>query len=139
MTTREGFRAAVVAAVETLKTSWVDYTLLVEYDNRIVVDTQTQVNPFLCVHIVYTGGEQASLGQTQTHHRVYGSVIVSAAVKLGSGTKQANDLLEHFIPSLHLTSIGGARMWGASPEKDKEHRGWIYYPVVIPFDFDELN
>lgn len=135
MTTRESFRQAVVTAVEARKALWSGYALIIEYDNRILVDTQTQTNPFLCVEIQYVDGEQVDLGGSP-NHRTYGSLTVAAAVKEGSGSKQANELLEHFYPALHLTTIDGARMWGAKPEKSKPHRGWVYYPVSIPFDFD---
>lgn len=135
MTTRESFRQAVVTAVEARKALWSDYPLVIEYDNRILVDTQTQSNPFLCVEIHYIGGEQVDLGGSP-NHRVYGQLTLAAAVKEGSGSKQANDLLEHFFPALHLTTIDGARMWGAKPEKTRPHRGWVYSPVSIPFDFD---
>lgn len=135
MTTRESFRQAVVTAVEARKALWVGYSLIVEYDNRIIVDTQTQTNPFLCVEIQYLDGEQVDLGGSP-NHRVYGSLTVAAAVKEGSGSKLANELLQHFYPALHLTTIDGARMWGAKPEKTKPHRGWVYHPVSIPFDFD---
>jgi len=139
MTTRSSFKAAVATAVEALKATWSDYALVVEYDNRLIVDTQSQTNPFLCVHIYYVGGEQASLGQATKHHRVYGSLVLSAAVKEGAGDEKANDLLQHFYPSLHMTTIDGARTWGAVPSKERAHRGWVYYPVVIPFDFDNIS
>lgn len=135
MTTRESFRQAVVTAVEARKALWPGFTLVVEYDNRIIVDTQTQTNPFLCVEIQYIDGEQVDLGGNP-NHRTYGQLTVAAAVREGGGSKQANELLDHFYPALHLTTIDGARMWGAKPEKTKPHRGWVYYPVSIPFDFD---
>lgn len=138
MTTRESFRQAVVTAVEARKALWSAYTLIVEYDNRILVDTQTQSNPFLCVEIQYLDGEQVDLGGSP-NHRVYGQLTVAAAVKEGGGSTLGNNLLEHFYPALHLTTIDGARMWGAKPEKTRPHRGWIYFPVSIPFDFDTTS
>lgn len=135
---RESFRQALVAAVEARKASWTDYALQVEYDNRIVVDTQTQTLPFLVVKIVYLSGEQADLGISPIH-RVYGQVHIAAAVKEGGGTAQANALLDFFVPSLHMRSIGGARMYGSKPQKDVDHRGWVYTPVLIPFDSDTTS
>ena len=135
MTTREGFRQAVNVKVEARKALWTAYPLIIEYDNRLIADTQTQINPFLCVKIEYISGEQVDFGRAP-NHRVYGSLVLAAAVKANSGVKQANDLLQHFYPACHLTTISGARMWGAQFEKDKPHLGWVYYPVSIPFDFD---
>lgn len=135
MTTRESFRQAVVTAVEARKASWSGFTLVIEYDNRTLVDTQTQTNPFLCVEIQYIDGEQVDLGGSP-NHRTYGQLTLAAAVREGGGSKQANELVDFFYPALHLTTIDGARMWGAKPEKSKPHRGWLYYPVSIPFDFD---
>ena len=135
MTTRETFRQAVVTQIQALAATWVEYPLIVEYDNRTVVDTQKQTNPFLCVQIVYMGGEQVTLGTTP-HHRVSGQIHLAAAVRDGQGSARSNALLQHFYPTLHLRSIDGARMWGASFEKDRPHLGWVYSPILIPFDYD---
>lgn len=134
--TREEIRLAVVTLVETRKATWSAYPLVIEYDNRILVDTQKQTNPFLCVSIVYISGEQLELAGV--NHRVWGQVHVSAAVRVGEGSGKANELLDHFVPALHMRAISNLRLWGASPVRDRPHLGWVYYPVLVPFEADNL-
>lgn len=134
--TREEVRQAVVALVEARRAAWSSYTLVVEYDNRILVDTKTQTNPFLCVNIAYISGEQVNLAGAS--HRVYGQLHISAAVRENEGSAKANELLDFFIPSLHMRSSGNLRLWGSSPVKERPHLGWVYYPVIVPFEADTL-
>ena len=109
---------------------------MVEYDNRILVDTKTQTNPFLCVNIAYISGEQVNLAGAS--HRVYGQLHISAAVRENEGSAKANELLDFFVPSLHMRSSGNRRLWGSSPVKERPHLGWVYYPVIVPFEADTL-
>ena len=51
------------------------------------------------------------------------------------GRTRQRDLLQHFYPSLHMTTIDGARTGGSAVQRACAQRPWVYYPVVIPFDF----
>jgi hypothetical protein len=132
---RESFRQAVVTQVESRKLQWSGFPLVVEYDNKIIVDTQTQAKPFLCVRIVYVSGEQANLGP-DSRQRDYGQIHIAAAAKENSGTAEANTLLDFFVPALRMRTLAGFRLYGSRPQKELEHKGWLYYPVLIPFDGD---
>ncbi len=134
---RESVRQALVAMVEARKALWTDYSLIIEYDNRLLVDTQTQHNPFLCVNLTYFDGEQIDLGSQ--NHRDHGLLVISAAVRENEGTAKANALLDHFVPALHQKSVGTLRLWGSRPHKERPHLGWVYYPVAIPFEADTLT
>ena len=134
---RETIRQAVVAAVEARKATWSAYPLLVEYDNRVLVDTQTQTNPFLCVRIMFMDGEQVDLG-SNPNHRVFGQIHMAAALRSGEGTARANELLDYFVPALHMKTLSGVRLWGSRPAKDLLHLGWVYSPCLIPFEADTL-
>jgi hypothetical protein len=131
--TREEVRQAVVALVEARRAAWSSYTLVVEYDNRILVDTKTQTNPFLCVNIAYIARLKGNRQRT-----VYGQLHISAAVRENEGSAKANELLDFFVPSLHMRSSGNLRLWGSSPVKERPHLGWVYYPVIVPFEADTL-
>ncbi len=128
-------REAIVTAVEAAKVGAPVSPLVIEYDNRIVVDTQTQSKPFLRIEIKYLDGYQADLSHNPIH-RFNGYISVQAAVKDGSGTKDANALLEHFYPQLHKRSMGIVRTHMAKPVPEQPHQGWCYYSVIIPFWFD---
>jgi len=138
MATREDARVAVVTAVEALKATWAPYPLLVEYDNRIAVNRATQSNPFLCVRIKYMGGEQLALGQNGGH-RLMGMIELEANVKQGQGSKQANDLLQHFYPTLHQTdAFPPVRTYAARFTSKPPKEGWDNEVALIPFWFDVL-
>lgn len=135
--TREEIRGVIVDLVEARAASWSAWPLLIEYDNRLVVDLKTQQDPYLCIDIAYISGEQVDLAGTD--HRVYGQVHVMAAIREGGGTAKANQLLDFFVPALHMKASGGLRLWGSKPVSKQPHLNWVYYPVIIPFDADTLG
>ena len=136
MTTREQVRQALTARVIAIKASWTDYPLEVEFDNFDTVNQATQTLPYLRVSLVYLDGYQTDLGPN-AGHRVLGTLVVEAMVKQGAGTAQANRLLEHFYPKLHMSSAmmplrTQAARYGSAPPKD----GWVAQAALIPFWYD---
>jgi hypothetical protein len=137
MATREQARVALVTAVEALKSTWTAYTLLIEYDNRVVVNRATHSNPFLCVDMVFMDGYQTTLGNRG--YRSLGTVVLEANVKEGSGKKLANELLEHFFPTLQMTdAYPPLRMHAAKFGSRPAREGWVAEAAVIPFWYDTL-
>lgn len=134
---REQIRQAIVTLIEARRAQWVGHPLVVEYEGQVVVDTQTQEHPFLCVKLVYFDGAQIELG-ANPNHRSWGQVHLAAAVKDGWGVAQANTLIDFFQPTLHMRSTGGLRLWGAKPTKAVPHLGWHYHPILIPFEADTI-
>lgn len=134
--TREQAREAIVTKIKALAGTWSTYTLVVDYDNRNTVNYGTQVNPFLCVEVLFIDGYQANLGPNSSQ-RILGSLILTARVKAGSGIKQANDLLEHFYPSLHMSdSMNPVRTYASRFIRAKPEKAWAGESVVIPFWYD---
>lgn len=133
---REAIRTSIVTAVEAAKATFSDYTLLIEYDNRIVVDTKTQTDPFLMVRILYLSAEQANLSNNPTH-RVWGQIHLAAVVPEGSGSAKANSLLDFFVPKLHLKSFGTVRTMAATTAASQTLNARVYYAMAIPFWSDQ--
>lgn len=133
----EDVRQAIVAAVEAAKVGCPGGIPLIEYDNRIIVDTQTQSVPFICVKILFLDAEQADLNVNPTH-RLYGQIHVSAAVKEGEGMSIGLKMLGHFYPQLHKKQLGSVRTKMAKLVQSRPHLGWVYYPALIPFWSDEI-
>ncbi len=131
----ELIRQAVVTAVEAAKVGFSEYSLVIEYDNVIIVDTATQQDPFLIVKIKVIDGKQIDLSDHPTH-RYVGQIEVSAASKEGDGSAKVNRLLEWFYPKLHKNSFGGVRTYMATFGGSTTLKGWVYKPVIIPFWFD---
>lgn len=133
---REEVRKALTSKVEMLRLTWPEFTLLVEYDNFDTVNLATQSDPFLCISMVYQGGFQAALGPAAPT-RVMGTLVVEAKVKAGSGTAQANRLLEHFYPALHMTdSMLPLRTFAARFSSAPARSGWVAQAALIPFWYD---
>jgi hypothetical protein len=133
----ETIRTDIVTAVEAAKAGFnLGYTLVVEYENRIVVDTKTQTNPFLTVETIILDGSQLEIANAP-HHRLLGQIHIAAAVPDGSGASQANRLLDWFIPKLHGKTFNTVRTKLAVPSKPIPHLGWQYYGVAIPFWSDQ--
>lgn len=136
---RERIRLALTERVEDLKATFTAYPLLVEYANGQVVNTATQVNPYLKVKIVYQGGDQINLA-LDPDHRAIGTIQVEAMVKAGTGTAQANRLLEHFYPSLHMSdSMGPLRTRAARFASREARDGWAGEAALIPFWADSTT
>lgn len=136
MATLEQARIDIVTAIEAAKAGAPVSPLIIEYDNRIVVDTQTQVKPYLAVHVKFMDGNQADLA-ARPIHRIIGQIHIAAVTKLGTGSSEALKLLDFFYPQLHQRSMGVVRCHMAKVVDVKLHLGWQYYPVLIPFWFDK--
>lgn len=136
MATREQARVAITTKVNTLKVAWVAYPLIVEYDNRTLVNLATQQNPYLKVSIQYMNGYQVDMSTTP-NHRMIGTIIVEAFTKEGGGSKMANDLLQHFYTGLHMTdSMPPVRTYAAQFKTGRLFDGWQPEAAIIPFWFD---
>lgn len=138
MTTREHARQALTAKIVALKATWTEYPLEVEFDNYDTVNQSTQTHPYLCVSMVYQDGFQIALGPAAPS-RVLGTIVIEAKVKAGSGTAQANRLLEHFYPGVHMTdTLAPLRTLAARFDSAPPKSGWVAQAALIPFWYDRL-
>lgn len=131
-TPMETSRQAITAAVEVVRATFTSYPLIIEYENRNIVDTQTQTNPYLCVNVRFADGWQGDLNPNP-FHRIIGFVELIAHVKEGSGVAQSNALLEFFYPKLQYRRLGGAKLEAAKPAPVKQVKGWRSQGMLIPF------
>lgn len=134
----DSIRQSVATAVGSALTGFTDYSVVVEYDNRIVVDTQTQIVPFLTVETKLLDGFQADLSDKPIH-RLLGQIHLAVAAPEGAGRAQANKLLDHLYPKLQRKKLGVIHTRMAVPAPERPHLGWVYYPVLIPFWSDQLT
>lgn len=133
----EAIRVDLTTAVEAAKASFAGgYPLVIEYDNRIIVDTKKQTNPFLCVEFKFLSAEQTALGDSP-EQRFWGHIVLSAAVPEGAGKASAHKLLEHFYPKLQRKSFGSVRTTMSTMAGDRPHLGWVYVTVLVPFWSDQ--
>jgi len=135
----ELIRTDLVTAIEARRATFSGgYTLVIEYDNVLLVDTRTQTNPFLSVEIKFVQGKQVELSNSPLQ-RVYGQLQLSAAVPEGSGSSRALVLLDHFALGLQRKAFGTVRTHVSSPSQSRQHLGWMYFTVSLPFWSDQLT
>lgn len=134
--TQEQARVAIVTKVAAIASTWVGPTLIVDYDNKELVNWATQTNPFLSVEIVHIDGYQAGLSNVPVQ-RVLGTIVLTAKAPIGSGMKALNDLLEFFYPAMHMTdSMTPVRTYAARLVDGKPTASWRAKAAVIPFWYD---
>lgn len=131
-------RQDIVAAIEAAKVGAPVANLIIEYDNRIMVNTETATDPFLAVRILNLDAYQVDLSPNALH-RFEGQIHLAAAVKAGSGAGEANALLDFFYPQLQRKQFGSVRTLMAKTARPTPHLGWLYHPVLIPFWFDRVT
>ena len=136
--TLESARAAIATAVDTASAGSPTPNLVIEYDNRMLVDTATASAPFLRVEVAYAAGYQADLSATPIH-RFSGNIVLSAVVKEGQGSSDALKLLAHFYLALQAQQFGPVRTRKCSPGGSQAFKGWVYHRVFIPFWFDTVD
>ena len=134
----ETARQSLVTAIEAVRGAAPGAPIVIEYDNRIVVDTQTQTAPFVCVQIMFMDSYQADISSNPIQ-RVIGQIHLSAVVKEGKGSAQALALLDYFAPLLQRKQFGTVRTLMSDMAPSKPHLGWRYYPILIPFWYDKFT
>lgn len=135
---REAARKAFTDAVLNLQATFTP-GIEVVLPNRAPKDPNSRA-PYLNMMLRYMDGYQASLGRTQKHHRVIGSLVLEFCVPVGEGEKLVNDAIQHFYPSLHMTDdLPDVRTQAARFIPAFERLGWMVHPVIIPFWFDDFS
>lgn len=127
-------RTDIATAVQAIKTAWTTYPLAIETDNRDSIDYAKQQKPFLQLDTVFLSAEQLDLGPA-SKTRQYGQLVLSAAVKEGSGVAEALALLDFAIPYIERQNFVVVRTDAAEAHPAKTIKGWVYHPVVVNFHF----
>jgi hypothetical protein len=138
MSNIETYRQQLVSAVEVAKETYANQDLVIEYDNRYLVDMNTQTDPFLCVEVSYVGAAQADLSNKPVH-KIAGMLILTAKVREGAGTANAYNLLDHFYEKLQFRVIGDCRMEMANIIRPAKLAGWWGISAIIPFRVNKFS
>jgi len=120
------------AVFAQVKADWTNYTLLIETDNRDIVDLASQTNPFICASIINLSGEQLDLGAAP-RTRQYGQIQLAIAAKQGKGTGDIEDLLDFIAPYFSMKDFATVRCFAISLQKPRKEKEWYYQPLIIPF------
>lgn len=133
----------IVQAKQTLRQLFLDallaegITLDVQYENRNLIDTGSQVEPYLIFEIELTGKQQVSIGRPY-HTRYFGEMSVGVCCKENEGTSFQDQVADKLVKHLELKDINGVRLKVADVRPAKLMKGWYCLPIVTKFWFDKL-
>lgn len=138
---REQVRIAVATAVTAMQAAWklakgVD--LVVEMDNRKMVDQATQEDPYVQVEIRFLSAEQADMADNP-FIRTDGQILLSVVAKENSGTTKANELIDFVRPYFELKKIGPVQCKAVEDYPGKPKLGWYYSPSIVNFWYHRLS
>jgi hypothetical protein len=130
----EQARQSLVTAVEAVKLTYPS-SVIIEYDNRNIVDTHRQHEAWLEVKVQFVDAYQGDLGPNPFHRHI-GVLELSAYTKEGHGTAKGLGLVDYFSSRLHGRQFGAVRTLFTDMRPSSQHKGWYISRVGIPFWFD---
>lgn len=122
----------MVAAFEIARLAWTGAAFDVQYPGRALLNLADQVNPFIGMDFDWLAGEQLEMNPVK-NVRTRVNLILAIAVKTGEGTRVPAQLYDYFSRALQLRAIGAARVEAATAGRMREHLGWEYRPLILPF------
>lgn len=107
-------------------------TLVIELDNRDVVDQGTQQDVYLSVEIIPMNGEQADMADRPKVLQE-GQILLSAVARCGSGASESNVLLDFLTPYFDMKDLANVRCHAVKAVQPKEKNGWRYAPAIVDY------
>jgi hypothetical protein len=130
--------ASIRAVLKQIQDDWTDYPLVIQIDNRIVVDQGGQTEPYLDVQIEPLGGGQADMADRPLVEQ-YGQILLAAVVRCGAGTTDAKKLLDFVLPYFDMKDIGTVRCHAAVAVKPREEKGQYYAPGMVNYWYHRVS
>jgi hypothetical protein len=130
-------RTAVAAVLAQIQDDFSDYRLLIETDNRTLVNQKTQTVPYLRVEIETLSGGQESLGKNPLVEQ-RGQILLYACAREGSGPTLADELRDFVIPYFDRKVLGFVQCYAAVATRPRIIKGWEHYPVVVTYYYHRI-
>lgn len=130
--TFEAARLAITGRLDAAVAAYPGTAPQVQAPNRNLIDTTTQVDPFVGLDIVNITGAQLDIGIKPLAAQ-YGQIVLTAFCKENSGMRAATLLLDYFLPWFEMKDIGIVRTYAGMATKHATVKGWDGYPITIPF------
>lgn len=131
-------RQAIRTVLDQIRADWAAYPLVIETDNRKIVDQATQEKPYLQVEIDFMGGGQADLGARPTV-RQDGQIEIHIVDKAGNGTAEIDALVDFIVPYFDMKNLGIVRTQAVERYRGKDVKGWWHEPLLINFYFHRTS
>lgn len=130
--TIEAARVAIVTQFEAALAAYPSPAPKVQYGNRNMIDTTTQVEPWVALDIVNMSGKQLDLNPKPLSAQ-YGQIVITSMCKVNSGEREAGLILDYFLPFFELKNLGIVRTQAGMYSKAASVKDWVGYPITIPF------
>lgn len=130
-------RREIATAIEAARLAWTDYPLVVEQENRDVINYATQVKPFVSVDVVFYDGKQMDLGP-EPLQGVYGQVYIAVCTQEGKGTSEVTPVIDHMSKALSRQSFPLVKMGVPQPQPAVTRKGWYCQVTLVSFWYHEL-
>jgi len=128
----EAARLAIVTQFDAALAAYPPPVPIAQYENRNMVDTTLQQDPFVELDIKNISGRQLDLSnKPMTEQR--GQIWITAFAKEGTGSRAAGLILDYFLPWFELKELGIVRTHSAFYFNAKPVNGWQPYPLLVPF------
>lgn len=139
---RKVAHSEIITAAEAARVAWATqpggWPVVMDTDNRSLIDFSTQVNPYVSLDIVYTDGKQMDMGlQPWVGH--YGYVALAVCIAEGKGTSKANLLMDFMSSRLQLKTLPLVQLEVARPQASVTRMGWFCLVTMINFSYHELS
>jgi hypothetical protein len=125
-------RVDIVTAVQAAAASFAAFQVVVDYDNKNLVDYAAQVKPYLAVDIIYYDGQQMDLG-AKPLVGAYGQIALAVCTQEGKGVLLSDQLMDHLVANLQLKDWPLVRTQAARPQPSRTVKGWYTTVTFINF------
>lgn len=125
-------RAEIMNVIAQIVEDFTAYPLVVEPDNRKVVDQGTQTKPYLAVMIDFLTERQMDLSN-RPRVQAQGQIVICVVVKENSGTAAGATLRDFIEPYFSLKNLGTVNCHATEKQRTKVIAGWEYMPILINF------
>lgn len=130
-------RQEIAAVVEAARVAWTAYPLIVEQENRDVVNLATQVNPYVGVDVIFYEGRQMDLGPDPLQG-VYGQILIGVFTQEGKGTSQVSPLSDYMGKALSRKTLPLVKTLVPQPQPAVTRKGWYCQVTLVDFWYHEL-
>lgn len=133
MTTQTQVATDITAVIKQIIAAHTDYPLVVEQENKITVDQEKQVNPYLKVEIRFMSSDQIELAAQNPLIEQWGQVWLTAVCKPGTGTAGVKALIDFVTPYFDCKRVGAVQCKAVTTANGKDVKGLYCMPAIVTF------
>lgn len=123
----------MVTAAEAALAAWPGVPIVMDVDNRLVINWETERKPVVVIELHLMDGQQLSIGQTKEMSDI-GQIHVIASNPENAGSKVLHQILDHFRTYFEMSdSFSAIRTFASLQGARFTDRGRFCLPLVTPF------